>query len=233
MADGIWFRHDADASMDTRMVAMQARWDLQGIGAFWRFAEMLRANGGRIPKSDLEGVGYLMRWDHFTEFLSWSIGRGLFQEDESFIFSNRMIREIQDYEAFKAARQEAGRKGASTRWGSHSSPNAEAIAHGIAKNATDKTRQDRQDKQDRTDVKAGEPYGSHVRLTSESFKELTENIRGGEPEVRRLIETMNDYLSAGRKKPYRDYAAALRNWARKDGLLVPVGAGKVDYSTEI
>jgi hypothetical protein len=75
-----------------------------------------------------------------------------------------------------------------------------------------------------------EAYGPHVRLTPDEFKALTESVTGGEPQVQRLIESMNDYLAAGRKKPYKDFSAAIRNWARRDGLLKTALAGKVDYS---
>ena len=104
MEGGIWFRHDADSSQDVRMIAMQARWDLQGIGAYWKFAEILRNNQGAIAKTDIEAVLISMRWDHAQEWFGWCLGRRLFEEDKTSIYSARMLREIKEYDEYKAKR---------------------------------------------------------------------------------------------------------------------------------
>ena len=57
-------------------------------------------------------------------------------------------------------------------------------------------------------------YGKFVSLTKEEFEELRE-LMGSTNVLSELIKEMNDWMAANGKKPYKDYAAALRNWWRK------------------
>jgi hypothetical protein len=60
-------------------------------------------------------------------------------------------------------------------------------------------------------------HGKHVKLTKEDYVDLC--LKCSKKLVDTKIEEMNDYISAKNEKPYSDYAAALRNWLRKDGFL--------------
>jgi len=55
--------------------------------------------------------------------------------------------------------------------------------------------------------------GAFVKLSKEEFKELCE--AHGTEIIKGLIEEINDYLAATGKKPYKDYAAVLRQWIRR------------------
>ena len=62
--------------------------------------------------------------------------------------------------------------------------------------------------------------GAFVKLTSEEKEELEKCF--GNSQVEELIGEINDYLASTGKKPYKDYAATIRNWARRKGYkLVP------------
>lgn len=57
-------------------------------------------------------------------------------------------------------------------------------------------------------------HGSHVKLSPEEYQTFcTQNSKA---EIDLLIERMNDYCLASNPKGYKDYAAAMRNWIRKD-----------------
>ncbi len=56
-------------------------------------------------------------------------------------------------------------------------------------------------------------FGPHVRLTEEKYAELCS--QSGTSVVDMIIEEMNDYLAATGKKPYKCYAAAIRQWIRR------------------
>lgn len=56
-------------------------------------------------------------------------------------------------------------------------------------------------------------FGKFVKLGDKEHSSLKEAF--GEAMVKQIIEEMNDYLSASGKKPYKDYAAAIRQWIRK------------------
>jgi hypothetical protein len=64
-------------------------------------------------------------------------------------------------------------------------------------------------------------FGKFVTLSQGEFSELNETL--GEKNVFNLIAEINDYLSSNGKKPYKDYAATIRNWFRRrqgTGIIV-------------
>lgn len=58
--------------------------------------------------------------------------------------------------------------------------------------------------------------GAFVKLTTEE-REALEKFYGAQ-RVEGLIEEINDYLASTGKKPYKDYAAVVRQWARRRGF---------------
>ena len=65
-----------------------------------------------------------------------------------------------------------------------------------------------------------EKYGSHVELSKKEYEDLV--ATWGKQVVEAMIAEMNDWHLAKGKNPYKDYAAALRQWIRKretDGSL--------------
>jgi hypothetical protein len=220
MEGGIWFRHDADSGHDVRMIAMQARWDLQGIGAYWRIVELLRANGGRIQKDDLEAVHISLRWDHAPDWLNWCLARGLLEQDDKTIYSSRMLREIQEYETFRAERRAAGIKGASARWHNHSSANSSAIVPGMAKNATDKTRQDRADKTLKDSQPSGwdEWWNAYPRKVGKvaAIKSYARALKTVSPQALKdgLDRAVKGWAAAGTEPQYIPHPATWLNGGR-------------------
>ena len=56
--------------------------------------------------------------------------------------------------------------------------------------------------------------GKYVKLKQPDLDRLNEKY--GIEKIKQVCEEINDYLSAHGKKPYSDFAAAIRNWIRKD-----------------
>ena len=56
-------------------------------------------------------------------------------------------------------------------------------------------------------------FGEFVKMSDSEFIALVDYY--GTEAISGLIEEMNDYLASTGKKPYRDYPATLRNWARR------------------
>lgn len=67
-------------------------------------------------------------------------------------------------------------------------------------------------------------YGQFVSLSKEEFEILAKRM-GSVNALNELIEEMNDHLLSSGNKPYKDYAAAIRNWIRR---RKGAGASKVD-----
>jgi len=59
-------------------------------------------------------------------------------------------------------------------------------------------------------------FGEFVKMSDSEFIALIDYY--GNEAVSGLIEEMNDYLASTGKKPYRDYPATLRNWARRKNI---------------
>jgi len=56
-------------------------------------------------------------------------------------------------------------------------------------------------------------FGDFVKISKEDLEKL--HVQFGKDLISNLIEEMNDYLSYSGKKPYKDYTAALRTWAKR------------------
>lgn len=63
-------------------------------------------------------------------------------------------------------------------------------------------------------------FGEHVKLTKESYDLLCKEY--GTFTVDNIIVEMNDYISSKGKPPYKDYAATIRTWIRKNQKKEPV-----------
>lgn len=64
--------------------------------------------------------------------------------------------------------------------------------------------------------------GKFVQLTEEEMSSL--NTQYGKEQVTQIIEEINDYLASTGRKPYKDYAATIRNWIRRRKTTAPQGA---------
>jgi hypothetical protein len=56
--------------------------------------------------------------------------------------------------------------------------------------------------------------GKFVKLSKDIYTSLCNEY--GKGKVDDIIASMNDWIAAKGKKPYKDYAAAIRQWIRKD-----------------
>jgi hypothetical protein len=58
-----------------------------------------------------------------------------------------------------------------------------------------------------------EVFGKFVQLKKEELVDLADQF--GRVKVLEVIDEINDYLASTGKKPYKDYAATIRNWMRR------------------
>lgn len=71
------------------------------------------------------------------------------------------------------------------------------------------------------------PFGKFVKLEEKEHAELVTKF--GEPTIERYIQKINDHLESTGKKPYKGYAATIRNWIDRDKDRTPIvqpGASK-------
>lgn len=72
-------------------------------------------------------------------------------------------------------------------------------------------------------------FGKFVKLTKEESEALSIHC-GGTEILNGLIEEINDYLASTGKKPYKDYAATIRNWMRRRKVS---NAPRIDQNREV
>jgi len=88
---------------------------------------------------------------------------------------------------------------------------------------TDNKREERESVRARTEAEASSPpqkidpfelHGKFVRLKKAELEELKANH--GDKVVEECIDKINDFLASTGKKPYKDYAATIRIWIKRD-----------------
>lgn len=105
-----YFRHDINASEDDKILDLLERGGYEQLGYYWRFVEYLYSRGGKVDKCRLSGVAWSLHMD--SDILSTVIcAYGLFDEDEKYIYSKRVVETLEEYEAVGKHMAEIGRSG--------------------------------------------------------------------------------------------------------------------------
>lgn len=105
-----YFRHDIKASEDDKILALLEHGGYEQLGYYWRFVEYLYSRGGKVDKNRLCGVAWALHMNADT--LSTVIcSYGLFEEDDQYIYSRRVMETLQEYEAVGKRMAEIGRSG--------------------------------------------------------------------------------------------------------------------------
>jgi hypothetical protein len=148
--DAYWFRHDANAHRDTKILRLRAKWEAAGYGTYWMLIELMREqDGGEILRSDLPVFAHDLRFERLEELVDDCCAWNLFEDVNGKIRSARLCREMTAYQEATQKLSDAGRLGASRRW------NGQAITtpkpgYGqvIASDSTDRQRRqtEREDK---------------------------------------------------------------------------------------
>lgn len=109
-----YFKHDINASDDDKICDLLASGGYELFGYYWRFIEHLYSIGGRVDKSKIKGVAWSLHMD-VEKLLNVIYDYDLFCEDESTIFSKRVVNEIEEFDAVGRRMAEIGRMGGQAR----------------------------------------------------------------------------------------------------------------------
>lgn len=132
-----YFRHDINASEDDKILALLERGGYEQLGYYWRFVEYLYSRGGKVDKNRICGVAWALHMD--VDTLSTVIcSYGLFEEDDQYIYSRRVMETLKEYEAVGKRMAEIGRSG------------GQASAQARAKRALEKSQADGEAEVNRT-----------------------------------------------------------------------------------
>ena len=127
-----YFKHDINSREDDKICELLANEGYELLGYYWRFIEYLYSRGGRVYKNKLNSVAWSLHMD--VDKLSKMICEySLFYEDKEFIYSKRVVSEIEEFEAVGKRMAEIGRKGAQASAKAKGEANAQPYAKPYAK----------------------------------------------------------------------------------------------------
>lgn len=116
MKDTYYFQHDYNARKDPKCSALINDFGLAGYGIYWCLIEILHEQGGKIKKFPklIDGIAFELGIE--IEALTKQIEAmlqdyNLLQEDENYIWSNRVLKNLEDRENKKQLKINAGRLG--------------------------------------------------------------------------------------------------------------------------
>lgn len=114
--DAYYFSHDANALTDPKILAMRCDYGLEGYGLYWTIIEMMRNEESyklNYSKNTFRAIKALTNTTIDVEkYINDCINDyELFQLENDKLFSNSLLRRMEDYEHKKTISRENGKKG--------------------------------------------------------------------------------------------------------------------------
>ena len=120
-----YFKHDINASEDDKICELLANGGYEMLGYYWRFVEYLYSRGGKVYKNKLNSIAWSLHMD--VDKLGELISKyDLFCEDGEYIFSKRIVKETEEFEAVGKRMAEIGKAGGKASAKAKAQANAQA-----------------------------------------------------------------------------------------------------------
>lgn len=111
------------------LVSLLIEEGFEGYGLYWGIIEVLRDAPGYKYNNDPKVWAYVLHCQDLEKLTRVLQNYGLFDQDnDGLLFSPWLSNQLDSYDDSKRKRQEAGKKGAASRWGAKVSDNGNAIA---------------------------------------------------------------------------------------------------------
>jgi hypothetical protein len=116
MKNSYYFSHDYHARHDPKLSALIKNYGMEGYGVYWDIVEVLHEQGGKLEKFPklYEGLSHELNINEATlkQIISASISDfGLFREDDTHIWSDRVLDNLVELDRKRTQRVDAGRLG--------------------------------------------------------------------------------------------------------------------------
>lgn len=124
-----YFPHPSNARSSGMLVSLLMNEGFEGYGLYWAILEVLRDAPDYRYSSDARVWAYVLHAQDtlLVERVLHAYGLFAFTDDD-LVFSPWLSDQLTTYDDTKRRRQEAGKKGAASRWGSKASEDGNAIA---------------------------------------------------------------------------------------------------------
>lgn len=101
MKDAYYFSHDANAQRDPKCSALISDFGYEGYGMYWALVEIMYEQGGKIKKFPklMDGLARHFSCDKgkLTKLIEALLHEfGLLQEDASYLWSDRVLRNVEE-----------------------------------------------------------------------------------------------------------------------------------------
>ncbi|GAA4299590.1 Lin1244/Lin1753 domain-containing protein [Nibribacter koreensis] len=194
--EAYYFSHDANARHDDRILELRSEFGWEGYGLYWAIVETLRdCSNYSYPSNARAGLALSLSIDKskLEHFLNTAISLGLFIEKEGAIYSESLMRRMEDVDAKRRLRAEAGRKGGIAK---------AKLKHSSGKSLA-KPSKEKKEKESKTE------YTTSVFLTDSEYGTLVEK-HGKEKTDWMLAKLSNHKLASG--KSYKSDYGAINSW---------------------
>lgn len=124
MKDAYYFPHDSNARNDEKCLHIISKLGITGYGIYWCFIEtMHEAVDGKLTSKLIDGLSLSFSVDKelLLQFYNEAISIGLFVTDGKKYWSQRVLRNKDEFDKKRQKKSEAGKRGMQSRWGSNNS----------------------------------------------------------------------------------------------------------------
>lgn len=113
-----YFQHDYRSRLDTKLMKVRMKHNMQGIGVYWCLVEMLHEENGQI-NTDVDTIAYELRVD--VQVVKDVIDL-CFTYDDNKIISERVIKNLEYRKQKREEKSKKGKEAAQKRWNTHTKP---------------------------------------------------------------------------------------------------------------
>lgn len=117
-----YFPHDYNAKDDERCSFLISKFGIAAYGLYWCFVEKMHQQAdGKLTYALLDGLSQSFNTDLklLNEFFDTAIEIGLFETDGTFYWSNRVLRNKEEFAEKRQQKSIAGQIGMAKRWGTN------------------------------------------------------------------------------------------------------------------
>jgi len=141
MKDAYWFKHDANARNDQRLIEVQMKYGNAGYGTYFKIIEIMREQENyKLEIKKLKALAYDVR-DTIDVVNDIVKNYGLFEIDDTYFYSKSFLRRMNKLDDIKEIRREAGKKGGIAKAKAYQKP-SKSVANTNQK-SSDKIREDK------------------------------------------------------------------------------------------
>jgi hypothetical protein len=176
-----YFKHDINASEDDKICDLLANGGYEMLGYYWRFVEYLYSRGGKIYKTKINSIAWSLHMD-LSKLNQLISDFDLFCDDGEFIYSKRVLAEVEEFEAVGKRMAEIGRLGGKAKAkanavadgkravsDSHSDSKANALQN--KENKINKRKENKKNKENVSPLSGDCPSGDYPRLPNGEIDE--------------------------------------------------------------